>query len=87
MSVYMVERKLPGISMEQLGAAQQAAIETAREFTAGGKPVTYIRSTYVPEEARCMCLFEAQSAADVESLNRSAQIPFERVVAAHDLTP
>ena len=87
MSTYMVERNLPGISMEQLGAAQQAAIETARELTAEGKPVSYIRSTFVPDEGRCMCLFDAQNAEDVEDLNRKAQIPFERVVPAQDLTP
>ncbi len=29
MPVYMVERDLPGIEMEQLAAAQKAAIETS----------------------------------------------------------
>lgn len=41
MSVYMVERNLPGITMENLGAAQQAAIATAEQFTRDGKPVAY----------------------------------------------
>ena len=60
MPVYMVERDLPGITMDQLAAAQQAAIQTSEQFTAEGKPVRYIRSMFVPEEARCMCLFEAR---------------------------
>src|SRR5947208_8474805 len=59
MPVYMVERDLPGIEMEQLAAAQKAAIETSDQFTADGKPVRYIRTTFVPGEAHCMCLFEA----------------------------
>jgi len=30
MAVYMVERDLPGITMDQLAAAQKAAIETGK---------------------------------------------------------
>ena len=87
MAVYMVERELPGITMEQLAGAQRAAIETSQRFTEDGKPVRYIRSTYIPDEAHCMCLFEAPDAATVEDVNNAAQIPFTRVVAAMDLTP
>ena len=87
MAVYMVERDLPGITMEQLAGAQRAAIETSQRFTAGGKPVRYIRTTFVPGEARCMCLFEAASAAAVREANEAAGIPFTRIVEALDLTP
>src|SRR3990172_4602912 len=69
MAVYMVERDLRGITMEQRAGAQRAAIETSQRFTAGGKPVRYIRTTFVPGEARCMCLFEAASAAAVREAN------------------
>ena len=85
--VYMVDRDLLGITLEQLDQAQQAAIETSRQFTAEGRPVRYIRSTYVPGESHCMCLFEAPDAADVEEVNEVAEIPFSRVVEARDLTP
>jgi len=87
MPVYMVERDLPGIKMDQLAAAQKAAIETSDRFTAEGKPVRYIRTTFVPGEAHCMCLFEAGNPELVEEVNRTAQIPFNRVVEALDLTP
>ncbi len=87
MSVYMVERELPGITMEQLAAAQQAAIRTGEQFTAGGKNVKYIRTTFVPGEERCMCLFEASDEGLVRELNEAAQIPFTRIVPALDLTP
>ena len=87
MSVYMGERSLAGITMEQLAAAQKAAIETGRKFTAQGKPVRYIRSTFVPGEARCMCLFEAGNAQHVKEVNEAARIPFVRIVEAMDLTP
>jgi muconolactone delta-isomerase len=87
MSVYMVERELPGITLEQLAGAQKAAIQTSEEFTAQGKAVRYIRSTYVPGEARVMCLFEAPDAQRVKEVNEVAQIPFTRIVEALDLTP
>lgn len=87
MSVYMVERDLPGITMEQLAAAQKAAIETGEQFTSEGKNVRYIRTTFVPGEARCMCLFEADDPDLVKEVNETAQIPFTRIIEAMDLTP
>lgn len=83
----MVERDLPGITMEQLGAAQKAAIETGEKFTEEGKNVRYIRSTFVPGENHCMCLFEADNPELVKELNETANIPYTRIVEAHDLTP
>ena len=87
MSVYMVERDLKGISMEDLGGAQKAAIETAGRMTEEGQPVRYIRSTFAPEDGRCMCLFEAEGKDRVEALNDRAGLPYDRVVEAMDLTP
>ena len=87
MPVYMVERELPGIEMEQLAAAQKSAIETSNKFTTEGKPVRYIRTTFVPGESHCMCLFEAQNPDDVREVNETAKIPFTRIVEALDLTP
>jgi uncharacterized protein DUF4242 len=87
MAVYMVERDLPGITMDQLAAAQKSAIETGKKLTAAGKKVRYIRSTFVPGEAKCMCLFEAGSPQLVKELNDQARIPYSRIVEALDLTP
>jgi hypothetical protein len=87
MATYMVERDLKGITMDQLAAAQRRAISTGQEMTAAGKDVRYIRSTFVPGEARCMCLFESSNRAHVEELQGKAQIPYSRVVEALDLTP
>jgi hypothetical protein len=87
MSVYLVDRNLPGITMDQLAAAQKAAIETSQRFTSEGKHVRYIRSTFVPGEAHCMCLFEAADPQLVKDVNEAAQIPFSRITEALDLTP
>lgn len=87
MNVYMVERSLKGISMDQLAGAQRRAIDTAADMTAQGTPIRYIRSTFVPESGKCMCLFAADGDEDVKSLNKKADIPFDDVVPALDLTP
>jgi len=87
MTVYMVERDLKGVSMENLGSAQQAAIKTAQDMTAQGSKISYIRSTYAPEDGRCMCLFDGSSKEQVQKLNDTAGLPYHRVVEALDLTP
>lgn len=80
--VYMVERSLPGISNEQLAGAQKAAIATAEQFSREGTPVRYLRSTFVPAEHRCLCLFEAPSGEAVRQVNEAAGLPFTRIVEA-----
>ena len=87
MDVYLVERSLKGISMDQLAAAQRRAIDTAAEMTAQGTPVSYIRTTFVPDSGKCMCLFAADGEQNVKSLNEKAGIPFDKVTPAMDLTP
>jgi len=87
MSVFMVERDLKGIAMEDLAGAQQAAIAKAAEMREGGAEVAYIRSTFAPEDGRCMCLFDADSAETVRALNDATGLPYSAVVPAMDLTP
>lgn len=87
MSVFMVERSLGSISLDDLAGAQRAAIEKSDQMTTSGTPVRYIRTTFAPEDGRCMCLFEAQSGEDVKRLNDEAGLPYDRVVPAMDLTP
>jgi hypothetical protein len=87
MSVFMVERNLSGISMGDLGNAQNAAIAKGQEMTQQGTPVRYIRTTFAPDDGRCMCLFEADKSEDVKRLNDEAGLPYNRVVPAMDLTP
>ena len=85
--IYLVDRDVPGITRDQLAAAHRAATETARRFTAEGKPVRYLRSLFLPQEGRCLCLFEALDAECVRSLNDAAHIPFTSVTEALELYP
>ena len=87
MPVYMVERDLKGITSDQLAGAQAAAIATAKRLTTPGADVRYVRSTFVPGEGRCMCLFEASGPEVVRRVNEEAQLPFTRIIEALDLTP
>jgi hypothetical protein len=87
MGVYLVERDLPGITMEELADCQKKAIQMGREMTAEGQDVRYIRSMFVPGENKCMCLFEASTEENVRQANERASLPFTRIVAAEDLTP
>ena len=87
MTVYMVERDLKGINMEDLAGAQKAAIATAAEMSGKGDEISYIRSTFAPDDGRCMCLFDGKDADQVRRLNDAAGLPYSNVVEAMDLTP
>jgi hypothetical protein len=87
MPTFAVQRNLPGITMEQLGAAQKSAIDTSARISQEGTPVRYIRSNFYPGDSRCTCLFEAPDAAAVERVNKDAGIPFEKVEHVLDLEP
>jgi Protein of unknown function (DUF4242) len=85
LALYLVDRDLPGVTLDQFSAAQRAAIATSAELTAAGTPVRYLRSTFLPLDARCLCLFEASSVDIVEKVNQVAQIPFIRISEAVEL--
>jgi hypothetical protein len=87
MGVYLVDRDLPWITSEGLAAMQRAEITASHQLTAAGQRVRYLRSVFIPGEARCLCLFEAEDAAAVATLNEAVQLPFTRIVEALDLTP
>ena len=47
----------------------------------------FIRSTFLPGEGACMCLFESDDKNLVQQVNEQAKLPFTRIVEALDLTP
>lgn len=87
MTVFMVERELKGISQQDLGQAQKAAIQTAAQMRQDGSDISYVRSVFTPADGRCMCLFDANSEEQVRRLNDVAGLPYTRVVEAMDLRP
>lgn len=87
MPVYLVERDLPGATLAQLAAIRDAARVACDRVTTEGTLVRYLRSTFVPGESRCLCLFEALDAQRVREVNEAAQVPYSRIVVALDLDP
>ncbi len=79
---FVVERHLPGITQDQLVGAARAARDQARASTSAGAPVTYLRSTFVPEGERCYCLFESGSAEAVRAVNENAGLPYTNITEA-----
>ena len=82
MTKYVVERYLPGITPDQLSAAAGSAKSTTAQMAEEGTPVRYLRSTFIPGEEKCFCLFEGPSAEAVRAANERAELPYERIVEA-----
>ena len=83
--LYVVERVMPGATLESLREIRHAAEEVCGAFTAEGRSVRYLRSIFMPGESRCQCLFEAASADLVQAVNEAAQIPYNRIVVALEI--
>lgn len=79
MSLYLVERALPGITTQQLGAFLTEVVVAGRRMTAAGESVRYLRSSFLPGPSRCLCLFEAASPQLVKHLNDSLHFPYSRI--------
>lgn len=78
---------MPGLTTELLLEAQRLLYEASRRVAEGAdnaEEVRYIRCTFVPEEQRCVCLFEAPSAEAVQRVNDIAQVPFLRIQPASE---
>jgi hypothetical protein len=66
---------------------QRAAERASEQYCTSHTPIRYLRSLFIPGEARCLCLFEAPNEALVAAVNDAAQLPYTRIVAALDLDP
>jgi hypothetical protein len=86
MARYMVERHLPGFTNEQLPGAAGAAKTATAQMTGEGTPVRYLRSTFIPAEEKCFCLFEGDSQQTVKEANERAGLPYERIYEAEFIT-
>lgn len=82
--VFVVERRLPGVDPDHLAAVHRALAESARRLSGRGDVVRYLRCTFIPHAARCLCMFEANSEDLVRRVNEVAQVPFDRIEEAID---
>lgn len=82
MTAYLVERYLPGISQSDLAAALDRARDACAQLTAGGTPIHYLGSTFLPDEEACLCRFDADRPETVVRANELARVPFARITPA-----
>ena len=83
---FVVERTVPGMTMELLLEAHRLLEQAARRVSALGSVVRYLRCTFMPEDQRCLCLFEASSADVVRRVNDIAQVPFRHIQPAFEFS-
>jgi uncharacterized protein DUF4242 len=79
--LFLVERALSGLTLEQVRVAFRATADEVRREVARGARIRYLRSTFAPADGRCLCLFEASDAEFVRRVNDTAQFPFARTAA------
>jgi hypothetical protein len=87
MHAFLVERDMRGSSALDLTGLRRAAARQAQMMHEAGDRVRYVRSVFLPQDGRCLCLFEAKDAEVVRQLNREAMLTFDRIVPATEFTP
>jgi hypothetical protein len=84
-ALFLVFRNLPGVTRDQYAAAQCAAADASRCHTQTGPKVSYLGGFFLPGTCQAICIFDAESAADVAAVNEQAGVPAADVVEAIDL--
>jgi len=77
--------RLRGELTEFVGRRAEFAL--VRRELRRGSPIRYVQRIDVPDEQRCLCLFEAAGPEMVRNVNDTAQFPLARVVAVLSSVP
>src|SRR5215469_17201104 len=85
MSLFVVERRLPKVSEQQLAVLQEALCGAAGRFGARGDGVRYLRSIFLARQERLLSLFLADSLEAVRAVNEAALVPFASIELAIEL--
>ena len=83
---YLVERYLPGITRAELLATERGLVEAVATVRAGGMPLAYLGSTFIPEEESSFVHFEGVLEG-VEQACRLAGLDFARIVEVEEVEP
>ena len=86
-ATFLVLRQLPGVTRDQYAAAQQAAMDVASQSSADDRVVLYLGGFFIPGKGQAICIFCANSLADVTTVNERAGVPFTEVLEAIELRP
>ena len=82
LAMFVADRTLPRMTEELLAEVQRLLHQAARRVSSTGETVRYLRCIYMPEDDRCICVFEADNLATVRKVNEIAQVPFRRISPA-----
>jgi len=79
---YLVETYVPRTGADGARAAGRRARTAARQLSREGKPVRYVRTTFLPSDETCFHIFEAASEEVVTETCRRAEVASPRIVPA-----
>lgn len=82
MPVYLVRTRLPGTSWADVRAAVARAETAARELRGAGFSVTYLDSTWIPDDGWLGCLYRADNRDEARLATERAVLPFDDIVEA-----
>jgi Protein of unknown function (DUF4242) len=84
-ALFLVSRDLPGVTRDQYSAAQRAAADASHRSSEAGRVVSYLGGFFLTGTGRAICIFQAESAADVAAVNQQAGVPATDIAEAIDL--
>ena len=83
--LFVAEWTVDGMTAERLVDFRHLLQDAADRVASRGINVRYMRCTYVPEQNRCICLFDADDIEAVRSVNQIAQVPFAEISVAIEI--
>ena len=85
MSLFVVERRLPKITEQQLAVLLGALSGAADRFRARGDGVRYLRSIFLARQERLLSLFAADGPGTVQAVSQASLVPFAGIEPAVEL--
>jgi hypothetical protein len=85
MSLFVVERRLPKVTEQQLAVVQAALSGAAGRFSARGHAIRYLHSILLARQDRLLSLFTAGCPDTVRAVNEASLVPFASIEPAIEL--